>query len=501
MKKAFTILCSLMVAMVAIAQDVTLAGPAGCNGAAVTGTWEVPCNVSAITVDVYGGGGGAGGGGGGSDGGAFNTRGGGGAGGGAYSSITINVTPGSIFTYTIGAGGCGGDGGSDGSSGDAGTAGAGSSFSGTDAGSTAVSLSAGGGARGNGGSGSGNNPGSGGAGGTATGGTTNTDGTAGSNGSGGSGGPGGAGAGPAGGAGGASTNNPGSTYGGGGAGGGNSDGGNGAAGGILITYTTASPLPVAPAIVALPATCSGDGSSTISNYDAAYNYTFNPSGPTVGTGGLVSGMVAGNSYTVVATLGTCPPSDTSAVFSNETQLIAPAVPTVTSTAATCDADGSSVVDNFDMNATYTFTPSGPTANASGLITGAVTGTSYTVQASNGACASAASAAFSNEAQLSGSACDTGTVSINDISGKVVQVRLYPNPTTNQVVIDYSQVDLNKGDATVQVANNLGQIVYSQTLSANSSIQQLETGNMPSGMYTVCIKHNGGIVATGRLVKE
>lgn len=500
MKKPFTILCSLMIVMAALAQDVTLTGPGNCGNTPVSGTWEVPCNVSAITVDVYGAGGGAGGGGGGSNGGAFNTRGGGGAGGGAYSSITINVTPGSTFTYTIGAGGCGGDNGSDGSSGDAGNAGGSSSFVGADAASTAVNLLAGGGARGNGGSGSGNNPGSGGIGGTASGGTTNTDGTGGSAGSGGNGGAGGAGAGPAGGAGGTGNNGAGFSYGGGGSGGGDSNGGAGAAGGILITYTTSAPLPATPALVALPATCGSDGSSTISNYDAAYTYTFTPSGPTVGTGGLVSGMVVATNYVVVANLGTCTPSSPSAAFSNEAQLIAPAAPTIISAAATCNADGSSTISNYNAANTYTFTPSGPVAGAGGAISGMAVGTSYTVEANNGACPSAASAAFSNAAQLTGNACDTVT-SINDINKAVKLVRLFPNPAANEVNIDYSNIDVSKGEATLQVSNNLGQVVYSQTVSVNNTIQKLQTNNFASGIYTVCIKHNGVMVANGRLVKE
>ncbi len=293
------------------AQNVTLPGPVPCNGAAVTGTFTVPCTVTSITVEVYGGGGGAGGGGGGSNGGLFNTRGGGGAGGGGYSTITINVIPGSSFTYSIGTGGCGGGNGGDGDDGDNGTSGASSTFTGTAAGGTPVSLTANGGIRGTGGDGTGGGTGSGGAGGAASGGTTNATGTAGNNGSGGSGGAGGAGAGPAGG-----------TYGGGGAGGGNSAGGRGAAGGILITYNTTIALPITPTISSTPATCLAAGSSTISNHDPGTTYTFTPAGPTVGAGGAISGMVTGTSYTVVAGTGTCA-STPSNSFSNAAQLTAP----------------------------------------------------------------------------------------------------------------------------------------------------------------------------------
>jgi hypothetical protein len=141
MKKLLLAVFSLLLVInILSAQDVTLSGAAACNAAAVSGTWTVPCGVTSITVAVYGGGGGAGGGGGGSNGGLFNTRGGGGAGGGGYTTITINVVPGSSFSYSVGSGGCGGSNGGDGSSGGNGTNGGNSTFTGTATGGTPVNL-------------------------------------------------------------------------------------------------------------------------------------------------------------------------------------------------------------------------------------------------------------------------------------------------------------------------------------------------------------------------
>lgn len=397
MKKIIAIgLLLMFISFVGYAQDVTLAGPTQCNGTAVAGTWVVPCDVTAITIEVYGGGGGAGGGGGGSNGGFFDTRGGGGAGGGGYTTITINVDPGSSFSYSIGAGGCGGSNGSDASSGGNGSAGGNSSFTGTATGGTPVNLAANGGARGTGGSGTEGSPGSGGAGGTASGGSTNTTGTPGNNGNGGNGGTGGAGAGPGGGAGGATTGANGTTYGGGGAGGGNSAGGVGAAGGILITYTATSPV-VVPIVTSTPGTCTMAGTSTITNYDPNTTYVFTPAGPSVGGGGAISGMTPGTSYTVVAGTGNCA-SAPSAAFSN-TMGGPPATPVVTTTPPSCTADGVSTITNYDGALTYIFTPTGPTAGGGGAITGMTPGTSYTVEASDGTCNSTASSSFTNGAQL------------------------------------------------------------------------------------------------------
>ncbi|MCW5906879.1 MAG: gliding motility-associated C-terminal domain-containing protein [Chitinophagales bacterium] len=404
MKKFFTTVWIWMLIMVCVyAQDVTLAGPGPCNGAAVSGTWTVPCHVTSITIQVYAGGGGGGGGGGGSSGGVCPTRGGGGGGGGGYTTLTFNVTPGSSFSYTVGWGGCGGGNGSDNSNGGNGSNGGNSTFSGTDAGGTSISLTANGGASGGRGNtcsfygGNGNN-GNGGAGGTASGGTTNSSGIAGSNGNGANGGAGGAGAGPSGGAGGATTAANGVAYGGGGAGGGDSPGGRGGAGGILITYVTTVPLPATPTIITTPPTCTTTGSSTISNYDATTTYTFTPSGPTVSAGGAINGMVTGTSYTVVAGTGACA-SSPSASFSNAPVTAPPAVPTVNTTPPSCTSAGMSTITNYNAAYTYIFTPAGPTAGAGGAISGTTPGTSYTVEASDGSCQSGASSSFSNGAQL------------------------------------------------------------------------------------------------------
>ena len=109
-------------------------------------------------------------------------------------------------------------------------------------------------------------------------------------------------------------------------------------------------------------------------------------------------MTVGTSYTVTATNGGCT-SLASASFSNAAQLATPAVPTITSVAASCSSAGSSTISNYNASNTYTFSPAGPTVGAGGVISGMTVGTSYTVTATNGGCTSLASASFSNAAQL------------------------------------------------------------------------------------------------------
>ncbi|SHJ22247.1 T9SS type B sorting domain-containing protein, partial [Flavobacterium terrae] len=165
-----------------------------------------------------------------------------------------------------------------------------------------------------------------------------------------------------------------------------------------VTINTPPGSPAIPLINTAAATCTADGSSSIVNYDATLTYVFTPAGPTVGAGGSISGMAVGTNYTVVASNTSCS-SAPSASFSNDVMLTVPAVPTISSTAATCTSEEVSSISNYDATLTYMFTPVGPTVGASGLISGMVVGTSYTVTAGNGSCSSAPSASFSNDAML------------------------------------------------------------------------------------------------------
>ncbi|MBW6490324.1 MAG: T9SS type A sorting domain-containing protein [Lentimicrobium sp.] len=156
--------------------------------------------------------------------------------------------------------------------------------------------------------------------------------------------------------------------------------------------------PLQPIVQVTAATCSAAGTATITNYNAAYIYTFTPEGPTVGSNGLISGLTYGTSYTVTATSGQCT-SPASVSFSIMDMLPTPEQPTVQITAATCEAAGTATITNYNAAYTYTFTPEGPTVGSNGLISGLTYGTSYTVTATNSSnCNSAASAPFDVDMQ-------------------------------------------------------------------------------------------------------
>jgi gliding motility-associated-like protein len=173
----------------------------------------------------------------------------------------------------------------------------------------------------------------------------------------------------------------------------------GCASGASVSFSNAAQLPPSlPLITMTAATCSASGSSIISNYSALDSYAFTPSGPTVGAGGVISGMTVGTSYTVTATNGACV-SLASSTFSNAAQLATPLVPIITTAVPTCSASGSTIITNYNASNTYVFLPSGPTVGAGGVLSGMTVGVSYTVTATNGGCTSSASVSFSNAAQL------------------------------------------------------------------------------------------------------
>ena len=91
--------------------------------------------------------------------------------------------------------------------------------------------------------------------------------------------------------------------------------------------------------------------------------------------------------------------------------VEPDAPLIDVVAATCDADGTATITNYDNTLTYTFDPAGPSVDMAGAITGFATDTSYTVTAANAPDCSTESAAFTIGSQLG--APDAPTVTVVD----------------------------------------------------------------------------------------
>src|SRR5690625_5236811 len=151
-------------------------------------------------------------------------------------------------------------------------------------------------------------------------------------------------------------------------------------------------IPDAPVVSVTAAECGVAGSASIDNFDEALTYTFAPTGPTVDSEGNISGLTAGTEYTVTSGDGDCV-SEASVGFEIDEALEVPVAPIVSVTPADCGIEGSASIDNFDEALTYSFTPTGPSVDAEGNISGLTAGTEYTVTAGDGDCESEASASF------------------------------------------------------------------------------------------------------------
>ncbi len=82
-----------------------------------------------------------------------------------------------------------------------------------------------------------------------------------------------------------------------------------------------------------------------------------------------------------------------------TAIAIPATPAISEVAATCLADGTATVSNYDGSLTYTFAPAGPTVGAGGVISNMTYGTSYTVTSENATCTTVSSSSFSIDEML------------------------------------------------------------------------------------------------------
>jgi hypothetical protein len=104
--------------------------------------------------------------------------------------------------------------------------------------------------------------------------------------------------------------------------------------------------------------------------------------------------------------------------------------------------------------------------------------------------------------LPGSPCDTLT-GLNDVAraDKEKLLKVFPNPATNFVTIDYGFTDWNKGEVSLEITNELGQVVHRQPLPLYSGFQKVEVQNFAPGMYTAFIKRKGQVVATAKFAKQ
>jgi hypothetical protein len=76
--------------------------------------------------------------------------------------------------------------------------------------------------------------------------------------------------------------------------------------------------------------------------------------------------------------------------------------------------------------------------------------------------------------------------------------LSPNPTENQVTINYSGFEK---DISYFVYDLTGRLMTQGELSVNQNNQVLQTGSYPSGIYIVVIKEGNLLVSQHKLIKK
>jgi gliding motility-associated-like protein len=154
------------------------------------------------------------------------------------------------------------------------------------------------------------------------------------------------------------------------------------------TLVVVNPLPAIPTITSVAPTCAANGTSTISNYNATYTYTFAPTGPTVSATGLISGMTIATNYTLTAALGTCT-SNASTAFSNAAQLVTPVLtianPSTVCSPATVDITSSAVIVGNTNGGTVTYWQDATATISLTNPTIINTNGTYYIKSSNGSC--------------------------------------------------------------------------------------------------------------------
>ena len=242
---------------------------------------------------------------------------------------------------------------------------------------------------------------------------------------------------------------------------------------MSASFTNAAQLitPAVPTLTTTAATCSVAGTSTVSNYSASITYTFNPTGPTVATGGVITGATAGTAYTITAGNGSCT-SAASASFTNAMILAAPATPTGNTNQTLTGGIASDVtIEDIVVtgsNGNWYATLANALANTNPLPVGTilVSGTTYfTIGVSTNGCISSTALAV------------TVSITLSSESFEIENLTFYPNPVENQLNINASDM-ITK----IEVYNLIGQQIKS--ISNNSNIIQIDLSELSSSTYII-----------------
>ncbi len=83
--------------------------------------------------------------------------------------------------------------------------------------------------------------------------------------------------------------------------------------------------------------------------------------------------------------------------------------------------------------------------------------------------------------------------------KVDELRLYPNPTSDKVIIEFTNDDFENVKADIEIYGITGKLVYKTTFSTINSFKQLSVDMLNNGIYIYHISLSNGIDKSGKLV--
>jgi gliding motility-associated-like protein len=224
--------------------------------------------------------------------------------------------------------------------------------------------------------------------------------------------------------------------------------------------------PVQPTITSVSPTCSSDGTSTISNYNAGLTYTFTPAGPTVGAGGLISGMTVGTSYTVIADNGSCS-SVASLPFIKVQSTPAPTLTITNNTPSICSGSSTDILLTSNVPGTI-FSWNAVGTNVSGSLSG--TGISI-------------NQILTTTSNLVGEVVYTVIATANGCSAAPQEVRVTINPIPNVVVSPTSQTICSGTSTNISLSGSITGTVFNWTVT-QSGVTGATSGTGTSIMHVL-----------------
>jgi gliding motility-associated-like protein len=266
------------------------------------------------------------------------------------------------------------------------------------------------------------------------------------------------------------------------------------------TFTINAQLSEAPQpiINVVDATCTVNGSASISNFSNQYSYLFNPVGPILDASGNIINFDFETNYTVIAENNECS-SLPSSTFTINAQLSEAPQPIINIVDATCTENGSASISNFSNQYNYLFNPAGPTIDVIGNIINLTPGITYVVIANVGDCSSINSESFTIN-----NASDIGLISPGNIhlcKGDSIVLTAYGGIDytwilNNQTILSISEsiYASQSGEYSVIISDNQCSAIYYVTVSVADSLVItgiVDNGSCGLNMGTISVEIEGG----------